>query len=82
MKPPLSVTPCALKSRQQEQQQCQEGGKTLNLQRRERNKELKRQTRRKAKDDSDLLTKSDSNGLNFPKKAENGLNFPKRLRMG
>ena len=42
------------------------------------NKELKRQTRRKEKDDCDLLTKSDSNGLNFPKNAENGLNFPKK----
>ena len=52
------------------------------LQRRERNKELKRQTRRKEKDDSDLLTKSDSNGLNFPKKAENGLNFPKKAENG
>ena len=52
--------------------------KNSNLQRRERNKELKRQARRKAKDDSDVLTKSDSNGLNFPKKAENGLNFPKK----
>ena len=56
--------------------------KKSNLQRRERNKELKRQTRRKAKDDSDLLTKSDSNGLNFPKKAENGLNFPKKAENG
>ena len=52
------------------------------LQRRERNKELKRQTRRKEKDDSELLTKSDSNGLNFPKKAENGLNFPKKAENG
>ena len=52
------------------------------LQRRERNKELKRQTRRKEKDDCDLLTKSESNGLNFPKKAENGLNFPKKAENG
>ena len=52
------------------------------LQRKERNKELKRQTRRKEKDDCDLLTKSDSNGLNFPKKAENGLNFPKKAENG
>ena len=56
--------------------------KNSNLQRRERNKELKRQTRRKEKDDSDLLTKSDTNGLNFPKKAENGLNFPKKAENG
>ena len=56
--------------------------KNSNLQRRERNKELKRQARRKAKDDSDMLTKSDSNGLNFPKKAENGLNFPKKAENG
>ena len=56
--------------------------KTSNLQRRERNKEPKRQTRRKEKDDSDLLTKSDNNGLNFPKKAENGLNFPKKAENG
>ena len=56
--------------------------KNSNLQRRERNKELKRQTRKKAKDDCDLLTKSDSNGLNFPKKAENGLNFPKKAENG
>ena len=56
--------------------------KNSNLQRRERNKELKRQSRRKEKDDSDLLTKSDSNGLNFPKKAENGLNFPKKAENG
>ena len=57
--------------------------KNSNLQRRERNKELKRQARRKAKDDdSDVLTKSDSNGLNFPKKAENGLNFPKKAENG
>ena len=56
--------------------------KISNLQRRERNKELKRQARRKAKDDSDVLTKSDSNGLNFPKKAENGLNFPKKSENG
>ena len=56
--------------------------KNSNLQRRERNKELKRQTRRKAKDDCDLLTKSDSNGLNFPKKAEDGLNFPKKAENG
>ena len=52
------------------------------LQRRERNKELKRQTRRKEKNDCDLLTKSESNGLNFPKKAENGLNFPKKAENG
>ena len=56
--------------------------KNSNLQRRERNKELKRQTRRKEKDDCDLLTKSDSNGLNFPKKAENELNFPKKAENG
>ena len=30
----------------------------------------------------DLLTKSDSKGLNFPKKAENGLNFPKKAENG
>ena len=56
--------------------------KNSNLHRRERNKELKRQARRKAKYDSDVLTKSDSNGLNFPKKAENGLNFPKKAENG
>ena len=56
--------------------------KNSNLQRRERNKQLKRQTRKKTKDDSDLLTKSDSNGLNFPKKAENGLTFPKKAENG
>ena len=56
--------------------------KDSKLKRREKNKELKRQARRKANDDSDLLTGNDrkraENGLNFPKKAENGLNFPKQ----
>ena len=52
------------------------------LQRREKNKELKRQARRKAKDDSDLLSGNDRKGLNFPKKAENGLNFPKKAENG
>ena len=60
--------------------------KDSKLQRREKNKELKRQARRKAKDDSDLLTGNDrkraENGLNFPKKAENGLNFPKKSENG
>ena len=64
-------------------EQCQEGGK---LQKREKNKELKRQARRKAKDDCDLLTgngrKRAENGLNFPKKAENGLNFPQKSENG
>ena len=57
--------------------------KDSKLQRREKNKDLKRQARRKAKDDCELLTgngrKQAENGLNFPKKAENGLNFPKNL---
>ena len=52
------------------------------LQRREKNKELKRQARRKAKDDSDLLSENDRKGLSFPKKAENGLNFPKKAENG
>ena len=52
------------------------------VQRREKNKELKRQARRKAKDDSDLLSGNDRKGLNFPKKAENGLNFPKKAENG
>ena len=52
------------------------------LQRRKKNKELKRQARRKAKDDSDLLSGNDRKGLNFPKKAENGLNFPKKAENG
>ena len=60
--------------------------KDSNVQRREKNKELKRQARRKAKDDCDLLTGNDrkraENGLNFPKKAENGLNFPKKSENG
>ena len=51
-------------------------------QRREKNKELKRQARRKANSDSDLLTESARKGLNFPKKAENGLNFPKKSENG
>ena len=49
------------------------------LQRREKNKELKRQARWKAKDD---LTGKARKGLNFPKKAENGLNFPKKAENG
>ena len=60
--------------------------KDSKLKRREKNKELKRQARRKANDDSDLLTGNDrkraENGLNFPKKAENGLNFPKKSENG
>ena len=52
------------------------------VQRREKNKELKRQARWKAKDDSDLLTGNARKGLNFPKKAENGLNFPKKAENG
>ena len=56
------------------------------IQRKEKNKELKRQARRKANDDSDLLTGNDrkraENGLNFPKKSENGLNFPKKSENG
>ena len=51
-------------------------------QRREKNKELKRQARRKANNDSDLLTESNRKGLNFPKKAENGLNFPSKSENG
>ena len=49
------------------------------LQRREKNKELKRQARWKAKDD---LTGNARKGLNFPKTAENGLNFPKKAENG
>ena len=49
------------------------------LQRREKNKELKRQARWKAKDD---LTGNARKGLNFPQKAENGLNFPKKAKNG
>ena len=56
--------------------------KDSKLQRREKNKELKRQARRKAKDDSDLFTGNVRKGLNFPKKAENGLNFPKKSENG
>ena len=52
------------------------------VQRREKNKKLKRQARWKAKDDSDLLTGNARKGLNFPKKAENGLNFPKKAENG
>ena len=87
MKPLLAVTPCAPKSRQQsckirEQQQCQERGKILSYKGERGKKSLRDKRRRKEKDDSDLLTKSDSNGLNFPKKAENGLNFPKKAENG
>ena len=52
------------------------------LQRSEKNKRLKRQSRRKAKDDADMFTGNDRKGLNFPKKAENGLNFPKKAENG
>ena len=56
--------------------------KDSTLQRREKNKELKRQARRKAKDDSDLITGKDRKRVNFPKKAENGLNFHKKAQNG
>ena len=56
--------------------------KVSEKQTREKKRVQKRQARKSVKEDSDLLTGDEKEGLNFPKKAENGLNFPKKAENG
>ena len=49
---------------------------------REKKRVQKRQARKKVKEDSNLSTGDEKEGLNFPKKADDGLNFPQKADDG